>query len=352
MGGFFDGLGFLIRLGVLLFTWLAVAIFASRELAAVMGLVVIALWVMFFLPLNFLREMAWQKRQKMTMQAALAHSPKPYEPGSALPPPPVGGGLVILNTPSSGSSGALDVYRELPSLPPLEPRTHALSFWRSLSLPIIGMLMFLGASNDTFMHMLLESRGMMHKAPIAWENIYVPPPLKDMFEDRHMEMESAARMTLRREGSCASIVSGRVEALNQFSPPAQQLEQIRDEQFVYVFDCLADPAKPAMHMTWISPDEISPGNLDALLQTFTRALAQDAAYTACAKAANELMAPMQGRLGASRGIIRYDGARPPYSGSARLISAETMLRANGTTGNITLNCWVNSDGQAVVRLGR
>ncbi len=351
MGQLFDGVGFGIRIVALLFTWLAVAMFVSRELAAVMGLVVVGLWLFLFMPLNYVREMAWQNRQKKIMDTALAHSPpQPYHPGSALPPPSAGG-MVILNQPPG--SGALDVYRELPSLPDLEPRDHARGFRRSLALPVVGLLMFIGAENDTFMHMLLEARGITSKPPVAFDNIAIPAAVQADFADRKLEMEAAARMTLRREPSCVIITGGRVEAEPQFATATEQTEALKNGQYVYIFTCETRRARGDMFTTWIRPDELDPGKIASLMNALDRALPVDAARPPCVADANRLLAPLNSRLGDTPvKITRYDNAGPPYSGYGYLISQEQVTRANGATTTLTLSCWISHDGVAHARFLR
>lgn len=348
----FDGFGFAVRIVVLLFTWLAVAMFVSRELAAVMGLLVIGLWLFFFIPLNYIREVAWQSRQKKIMDTALAHSPpQPYHPGSALPPP-TAGGLLIPN-PSAGG-GALDVYRDLPSLPDLEPRTHAQGFRRALALPVVGLLMFLGAENDTFMHMLLEARGITSKPPVAFDSIIIPAAVQAEFADRRLEMEAAARMTLRREPSCVIITGGQVEAVPQFASGSEQIAAIRDGRYVYVFTCETRRDKGETFTTWIGPDELDPGKLASLMNTLDPAPPIEKARPACVSAANALLAPINSRLVGAESVtvLRYDNAGSPYSGYGYLVSQEQVVRANGAVTTLTLSCWVDQNGEARVRFLR
>lgn len=344
MSGFSSGLGFVILVLALLFTWLAVAAFVSPELAAFMGLAVIAMWAFFFLPMGFIREVIWQGRQKKIMQAALAQSPSDYQPGSALPPPSYGGALSVIEPKSSG--GAVDVYREMPQLlPQLEPRDHAKGFKRALVLPVVGLLMFIGANNDTFLHLVLESRGLANKPNISWDALTLPPE----FADKKEEMQEAARKTIRREQGCNSIISGSLTAKAQFSPPGEQLEK---GDYVYEFVCLPKLASPLPYSTWIDPQNMTRGTASSIRHAFSRPLKPEIAAEACQKAAIEGLKPLHASLQYEFKPEAVYGGKMPYPDYLRLVGTVNLLRSGQPSGTIRLSCWVGRDQIAEVRFFR
>lgn len=359
MGGFNSGLGYVILLIALLFTWTMVATFVSPELAALMGVAVIGLWVFFFLPLNLVREIIWRGRQKKIMDEALRHSPTPYQAGSALPPPSAYGGgassglLMVMDQPSSGG-GALDVYRDLPQLPKLEPRAHAKSFWRAIALPIVGVLMFIGANNDTVIYALLEARGMAQKMPIAWEQLKLEPA----YADYRSEMNEAARMVMRRERDCTRITGGRMAERVQFQPVIEQIER---GDYVYEFTCdtgrlRTNDSNPLnvhkeqdLYWTWISPDELNRGLFVSIINAFSSPLALDVAYKACRTSINEVLTPLGATLGRNGAPQGHPG-RIPYPDYVRVVSREEVVKNGALAGSVQASCWVGRDGIAQARV--
>ncbi len=344
MSGFSSGLGFVILVFALLFTWLAVAAFVSPELAAFMGLAVIAMWAFFFLPMGFIREVIWQGRQKKIMKAALAQSPE-YQAGSALPPPSYGGGALSVIEPRS-SGGAIDVYREMPQLlPQLEPRDHAAGFKRALVLPVVGLMMFIGATNDTFLHIVLEARGLATKPDVSWEALTLPPE----FADKKDEFQEAARRTIRREQGCNSIISGTLTAKTQFSPPGEQFKQ---GEYVYEFVCLPKAASPQPYPTWTDPQNMTRGLISSLRHAISRPLKPEIATEACQKAALEGLKPLHATLQYAFKPEAIYAGRMPYPDYLRLVGTVNLLRAGQPGGTIRLSCWIGSDQIAEVRFFR
>lgn len=350
MSAFDSRLGFLILSVVLLFAWLAIAAFATPELAFFVGFGVLMLWMFFFLPVGFLKEIIWQARQRKIMKAALEAAPA-YQPGSALPPPMAGNALSVV--PQS-SGGALDVYRDdLPQLlPRLEPRDHMLPFKRSLVLPVLGILMMIGASNDTLMQKLLEARGIMQKLPVEWSQLSLPP----QYADKKSEMEEAARMAIRRESGCAKILSGGLAALAQFHTPAEQAQQIANGEYVYEFYCQETSANTKPYLIWIGPDEISRGSFSSLASNLTHAPTNDEALKACREAGDKVLGPLGASLlsGGAVGALapRYNPGHMPYPDYVRVLTTETLVRGGVPGGNVEMSCWAGSEGETKVRFLR
>lgn len=351
MSGFASGLGFLILCLVLLFAWLAVAVFVSAELAFAIGLALVVLWTVLFLPVGFIKEMIWQARQKKIMQHAMAAAPA-YQAGSALPPPMAGNALAVV---SQSAGGAIDVYRDdLPQLlPQLEPRDHALAFKRSLVLPVLGILMMIGASNETFMQALLEARGMMQKLPIAWEELKLPA----QYANKRSEMNEAARVVLRREGNCSKVVSGALAPRVQFKPQADQIAQIKAGDYVYEFYCLPSGQDAKPYLTFITPAEIDRGSFASLSASFDSHLREADALAACHAAGNKALEAMGATLAPASGdalVFKPEviPGRMPYADYVRVISVEGLSRNDLPSGNVAMSCWVDSHGTANVRFSR
>lgn len=351
MSAFDTGLGFVILAVVLLFAWLAIAAFATAELAFMVGFAVLMLWVFFFLPVGFLKEIVWQARQRKIMKAALEAAPA-YQPGGSLPPPMAGNSLTVIDQPRAG--GAVDIYRDdLPQLlPRLEPRDHLLPFKRSLVLPVLGILMMIGASNDTLMQKLLEARGMMQKLPITWEQLTLPP----QYLDKKGEMEEAARLAIRREGSCAKILSGGLAPLVQFQTPENQAAQIARGEYVYEFFCQEALANAKPYLVWVAPDEIDRGSFSSLASNLTQHLDNETALKTCREAGNKVLEPLGASLlpGGYPGSVepRYNPGHMPYPDYLRVISTEILTRNGAQGGNIEMSCWVDSQKAAQVRFRR
>ncbi len=349
MSRFVSGLELLILSVVLLFAWLAVAVFASAELAFAVGLGVIVIWFLFFVPAGMIKELLWQARQKKIMMQAMQEAPA-YQPGSALPPPQRGTGLSVVN-PSSGG-GAVDIYRDdLPKLlPELEPRTHVDAFKRSLVLPLLGTLMTIGASNDTFMQKLLEARGMLNKVPVEWAELKLPAG----HESKRAEMEQAARLAIRRE-SCARIVSGTIAPLVQFRPAAEQAKQLAEGQYVYEFQCVPPLKDAPAHLIWVAPEEIDRGSFSALMSAMTRHPTTAALIAACEKQGNEQLKPLQAELvhpEKPEDQPQVIPGRSPYADYSRVIGPYVLARPNGAAGELNMSCWISAEAKATVRFSR
>lgn len=348
MSGFRSGLDLAILSLVLLFSWLAVAVYASAELAFAVGMGVIAIWFLFFVPSGMINELIWQARQKKIMQHAMSQTPA-YQPGTALPPPQSGTSLSVIDSPSGG---AIDIYRDdLPRLlPELEPRMHATSFKRSLVLPILGTLMMIGASNDTFMQKLLEARGIMQKLPIEWAELKLP----EQYQNKRAEFEQAARLAIRRE-ACGRIMSGTIAPLVQFRPAADQARQIEAGDYVYEFTCKPQIQNGTPYLIWVAPNDLGRGSFTALMSSFTRHPTSAALIAACEATGNELLKPMQAMLvpvGASDKQPDVQPGRQPYADYSRVYGLYQLLRTNGAGGELNMSCWVNAERQAAVRFSR
>ena len=358
MSGLASGLELAILSLVLLFAWLAVAVYASADLAFAVGLGVMLIWFFFFVPSGLIRELIWQSRQKKIMQQAL--SAPAYQPGSALPAPERGNELVL----AAPSGGAIDIYRDdLPQLlPQLEPRRHASAFKRSLVLPLLSALMMIGASNDTFMQKLLEARGIMEKLPIEWAALKLPPAYES---ERRYEMDRAARAVLEREGGCSRITHGSMVAFNQFAPPAEQTRQIVNGEYLYEFYCKASNSDEQQHLVWITPDEIDRGSFAGLASQFATRLTPEKALTACLAAANEQLKPLQASLSLPPEPVPGAPGQPavttappepqvfpgrlPYADYVRLITLQVLNRASGPPSLVNMSCWASLEGGANIR---
>jgi len=367
MGALGTGLGLLILVTVLIFTWLMVAVFVSAELASFMGLALVALWIVFFLPLGFIREVLWQSRQKKIMASALSGAPLPYQAGTALPPPDmamsggaVGGGssgsaLAMIDQPGSGG-GAIDIYRELPQLPTLEPRVHASAFKKSLVLPFVGLFMFIGAQNDTLLYSFLQARGIAQQLPIEWDNLKLPNEYADHADD----IRAAAHLALRREGACGHITAGRLAAADQLSDAKQQAEQIANGKYVYEFDCEGSAKPPKPFTVWVTPDDMETSSLTALMGTITRTPSVETAKANCLTAANNALKASQANVREpakeSTETVNVDVARSPAGGYLRVRGNYVMQRPDGaggyTASYVGLSCWVTPEGHASVRFSR
>lgn len=354
MGGFASGLGLLILVIVLLFTWLAVAVFVSPELAAAMGLAVVGLWFLFFVPMGFIKEMIWRSRQQKIIEQAMKAAPAPYQPGTALPPPsatggPVGGSasgsLMVVDQPGGG--GAIDIYRELPQLPQLEPRDHMAAFKRALVLPFVGLFMFFGAQNDSVLHALLEARGMAQKAAVEWDKIKLPAE----YADYQSDMNEAARLVLRREATCGAVIGGRLAAQRQFTTAEDQAEQIANEQFVFELDCKGVTTKPEPYLAWVTPEDLNRSSIGTIFRSFAAPPPDDVVRKECLAAANTALQPLQATLQA---IIEptIARARAPYPDYVRLHGNFRLIRANGLGGLIGMSCWAGKETSASVRFTR
>ncbi len=352
MSGFRSGLELAILSFVLLFSWLAVAVYASAELAFAVGLGVVAIWFLFFVPSGAIKELIWQARQKKIMQQAMSQTPMDYRPGSALPPPQSGTGLSVVDSPSGS---AIDIYRDdMPQLlPQLEPRSHAYAFKRSLVLPVLGSLMMIGASNDTFMSKLLEARGMMQKLPIEWEELRLP----EQYLDKRGELEQAAREAVRREAGCAKLLSGTIAPVVQFRPPAEQTAQIDKGEYVYEFQCQPALKDAAGHLVWIAPDEMGRGSFASLMSQLTRHPTNEQILASCNTAANEALKPLNATImpvdeTQQDPKAEFFFGRMPYADHTRVVTVQRLARANGAVGKIGVSCWVNSEGVASVRFAK
>ncbi len=363
MGPFASGLGLLILVVVLLFTWFLVVAFVSPELAALMGFGVLALWFLLFVPSGFIKELLWRSRQKKLMDTALS-SPA-YQPGTALPPPgtfgAIGGGTsgALMTTDQPGTAGsALDLYRELPQLPQLEPRDHLATFKRSLILVFVGISMIWGGTNEAVVHAIFEARGIAEKLPIATENLKLPHE-QSYYQDNLMQ---AARLTLRREADCHAILGGRLAEEEQFSKKLPPQKQIANGQLVYELICQHTDENSKNFLAWVTSAELDQGSLSAATSFFDKPPTLEETIALCDKAVNEqldrlnshgtLMGTPTATSAAERGFL-FHVARSPFAGYARLSGIYALTRETGQPGGqIEASCWTNRQGPAAVRFLR
>lgn len=358
MGGFFSGLGFLIRILALLFTWAAVAIFISPELALVMGLLVIVLWAIVFLPKGLWDELSWQRNASATLKAVMTAAPD-YQPGTALPAPTggssSGGGtaLASYDTPSGASAtGAVDHYREMPKLE-FAPRDHIGRFKRSLALPVVGILMVLCANNDDIIRKMMATVGLEHELPIEWGKLTLP----DAWIGKHDEMQAAARLAMAREPYCGRILEGQIEATKPLTSTAEAIKtEIEAGRYRYVFNCAhANTANSPTHKIaiWVTPEDLERSRMTALLKLMTAPPSEDVASAACKSETRKTFAA----LGASLDEMpieapSYYKGSLPFPDYARIVSIETLHREGRVFGQLEVNCYLGANGRIEARFTR
>lgn len=357
MNSFFEGIGFYVRLIVMLFTWLAVAVFVNPQLASLMGLFVIGLWLFVFMPIGLSKEINWQKRQQHIMQAALNASQSNDDIAGLIANQKreINNPLVIV----SQQGQALDVYRELPQLPALEERSHSSFFTRACALLVAGIIMFFGAENDTFMHRYLESRGMLTKIPINIKSVNVPDAFRDVFLFDQSELEQAARMTISRLPACKAILSASISPQQQFVTVDEQKSDFEDGKYVYNFTCLpANNLQEPPFLTWITRDELSPGRISTILKLIRKRANEQMGLSRCTADINKKLAHLNKSVQAptlnkkTSIFLRHDEAASPYTGSLYLVYNALITDHSGSDGIVAVSCWVDGVGRAQARLIR
>lgn len=354
MGGFVSGLGFLIRILALLFTWAAVAIFISPELALVMGLLVIVLWAVVFLPKGLWDELSWQRKTTATLKAAREQA-APYQAGMALPAP-IGGsssgsGIALIDDASSRSS-EIDLYREMPKLE-FAPRDHIGRFKRSLALPVVGLLMVLCANNDDVLRNLMSTIGLEHELPIEWSNLNLP----DEWIAKREEMQAAARLAITREPYCGRIVDGEIEPTKPMTTSAPAIKtEIEAGRYRYVFRCSAASSTSNQGhklAIWVAPDDLGRSRITAITKLLTPPPSDDASSTACKSEARKAFMS----LGVSfddmpvEAPVYFKGSLP-FPELARIVSVETIHREGRIVGQLEINCYLGTNRPPEARFSR
>ncbi len=351
MGGFIAGLGFLIRILALIFTWAVVAIFVSPELAAGMGALVILLWLFFFLPKSLVDEFLWQKKASATLKSAMAQAPV-YQAGAALPAPENNASQII-DVPASGETGStVDVWRDLPALQ-FDPRHHANRFKRSFALPVVGLFMILCATNDTLVEHAMNTFGIKPDMPVEWEQLKLP----DALLAKRDEMQAAARLAFRREPYCGRITAGSIEPLKPFLVEGAAIKaEIEAGRYRYVFDCAGTPrdtlSKRSLSI-WASPDDLKRSRFETLFLVLSKPPAEEVAVPACRAATRTALTALGATIGDMlvEAPTYYPGSLP-YPDHARLISIETLYRGAQMFGRMEVNCYVGSTGGVEIRFTR
>lgn len=354
MGGFVSGLGFVIRIFALLFTWAAVAIFISPELAMVMGLLVIVLWAVVFLPKGLWDELSWQRKTTATLKAAREQA-APYQAGMALPAPmggSSGSGTTLTDYDASSRSAEIDAYREMPKLE-FAPRDHIGRFKRSLALPVVGLLMVFCANNDSLIRNMMATVGIEHELPIEWTKL----TLSDEWLLKRNEMESAARLALTREPYCGRILDGQIEAIQPLTTAPREIRaEIEAGRYRYIFSCSASAsaANPNHTLTiWVTPHDLQRSRLMAVAKLLSTPPPAESSIAACKRDARRVFAVM----GVSLDDIpveapSYFKGSLPFPDRSRIVSIETLHREGRIVGQVEVNCYVGTDRPPETRFSR
>lgn len=351
MDGFIARLGFLIRILVLIFTWAAVALFISPELAAGMGALVILLWLFFFLPKSLVDEFLWQKKASATLKAAMAQAPL-YQAGTALPAPENTAGQIIDVPPPATAGSTVEAWRDLPALQ-FDPRHHAGRFKRSFALPVVGLFMIICATNDTVVRHAMDTLGIKRDEPIEWAQLKLP----DTLLDKQEEMQAAARLALRREPYCGRITAGSIEPVKPFLVEAAAIKaEIEAGRYRYVFDCTGtarDTLGKRSLSIWAGPDDLKRSQFKNLFLVLSSPPAEEVAMPACRAATRTALTALGATIGDMlvEAPTYYPGSLP-YPDHARLISVETLYRGAQMFGRMEVNCYVGPTGGVEIRFTR
>jgi len=346
MDEFSERLGLVIRIFALLFCWLIIMLYVSPELAVIIALGLIGLWLAFFVPVAILKNAFRPKLPNLPMHPAESdYLPPSYSPApevvDAFPDTPTQGGSMVV----SESTNEFQLPDMLPDYPAEELPQHSYYdpppennfFRRSLLLPIAGILMIAGVWQNQALQDLLVQIGLHQPDPIAWDKLTAPPELR-------AEQASAARLALRREGLCESISSGRVA-------PADQLARKKSEAFVYEFSCHNVRFKPQEFLVWVTPTEIPTMPWPSLEQFRISALPTNVAQENCEASLGALLKPLN--VAADPTIepkFTAYASNMPFRGYLRGYLEQAFIKGDGSRISITASCWIPPVGETTARL--